>query len=315
MRAPSSSSSLAWASQRAPSADGADVRGGATRPFFTPPRTEFRRAFFEVAGSHLFLHWWFRTQGTGARFSLALLAPLPNEEWGGRSWACQGESAPGFPAHFNSVSASTARRFTGRARALRRNSFCLPHIAFPQEWKSGARSAFLEPLRAGGHFLPFRSSNSNSHWQLKFSNNVALRDYLMSPCARWCGRAVSSSWKLPPRGARRARPGGGERRGRTRPLSQGKAPRPLPLPVGREGRHERGRGENRARKRGERFPAPPPGWITTGFHCCPLLPTAPRAPIRPREGLPGLRSRWGRGNQSRDLWEWRGFLSENLKLL
>lgn len=79
----------------------------------TPPGPASRRASLEVAGRHLFLSWGFGKQRTGTRFTpLALFVPLPHEEWGGRSWACQGESAPGFPAHFNSVSASTARRFT-----------------------------------------------------------------------------------------------------------------------------------------------------------------------------------------------------------
>lgn len=78
----------------------------------TPPGLESRRESLEVAGRHLFLSWGFGKQRTGTRFPPHALAPLPHEERGGRSWASQGESAPGFPAHFNSVSASKARRFT-----------------------------------------------------------------------------------------------------------------------------------------------------------------------------------------------------------
>lgn len=108
---------------------------------------------------------------------------------------------------------------------------------------------------------------------------------MTSPCARWCDRALSSSWKLPPRGARRARPGGGERRGRTRPLSRGRAPHPRPPPrgEGREGKARqgaRGGGESAGHGNGVggQLPAPPPVWRTTGSRCCPLPPTAPRTP-------------------------------------
>lgn len=136
----------------------------------------------------------------------------------------------------------------------------------------------------------------------------------MSPCARWCGRALSSSWKLPPRGARRARPGGGERRRRTRPLSQGKAPRPRPPSRGegregvRGGRERTGHGNG-----GSGFPPHPPPReqrVPAAAPCRPQRP-APHVPVRPREGRPGRRSCWGRGNRSRNLQELTGFLSEN----
>lgn len=101
----------------------------------------------------------------------------------------------------------------------------------------------------------------------------------MSPCARCCGRAVSSSWKLPPRGARRARPGGGERRGRARPLSQGKAP-PPPPPRGEGGEVREGEGRERHGNRGSGFPPHPP-LNNNGF---PLLPPAAHSAPRPLSG-------------------------------
>lgn len=114
MRAPGSFGAQAWVSDRAPRADGADVReGGATRPLLAAPGPERPAARTP---------WWrvitfFSSGGLGSRerkhVSLrCFFRPLPHEKWDGRSWACQGESVPGFPAHFNSVSASTARRFT-----------------------------------------------------------------------------------------------------------------------------------------------------------------------------------------------------------
>lgn len=114
MRAPRSSSSQAWASDRAPSADGADVReGGVTRPLLAPPEPKSPSARTPWWRVVLFSLVGIQVAGKGNTFlSLALFVPLPHEKWDGRSWACQRESAPGFPAHFNSVSASTARRFT-----------------------------------------------------------------------------------------------------------------------------------------------------------------------------------------------------------
>ena len=95
--------------------------------------------------------------------------------------------------------------------------------------------------------------------------------------------SLSSSWKLPPRGARRARPGGGERRGRTRPSVPGEGSAPPPSSRwGGEERRERRRGREGARKRERRLPAPPPAWRTTGSRCCPLPPTAPADPRHSR---------------------------------
>lgn len=143
-----------------------------------------------------------------------------------------------------------------------------------------------ELLSPGCHPLSFRGCDSDSSWQLEFSIKVALRDYLMSPCARWCGRALSSSWKLPPRGARRARPGGG--RGaegtRTPPVpGEGSAPPPS-SPRGGEGRRERGRGGSGARKRGGGAASrPTPRLENNGF---PLLPPAAHSAPHPAP-LPG----------------------------
>lgn len=109
-----------------------------------PPRptgTESRRAPLEVAGCHLFLPGG-GPGGLRSRnrehvsLSGSLRSPPPRRRRG-RSWACQEESAPGFPAHFNSVSAPTARRCTpGRARALRRTRFTSP-TPLPAEGEGG----------------------------------------------------------------------------------------------------------------------------------------------------------------------------------
>ena len=73
MRAPSFCISQACASDRAPSADGADVRGGgARRPFPTPRGLKSGWPSLAVAGRHLFLQCLFGKQGTGA----SLLSPL-----------------------------------------------------------------------------------------------------------------------------------------------------------------------------------------------------------------------------------------------
>lgn len=168
----------------------------------------------------------------------------------------------------------------------------------------GVRTSFPDLFRPGRHSLSFRGSNSDSPWQLEFpSNKGALRDYLMSPCARWCGRALSSSWKLPPRGARRARPGEGSGGDAHAPSPGGGLCAPALLPAGRGGKAREGEGRERGAETGVggRLPAPPPARRTTGSRCCPLPPTAPRAPARPGEGRRGRRSRWGRGNRSRHL--------------
>lgn len=217
---------------------------------------------------------------------------------------CQGESAPGFPAHFNSVSASTARRFTPPGASVPSAG---THSASPTHLSPGMESVtktyFAGLLTPGSHSLSFRSSNSDSFWQLEFSNQVALRDYLTSPCAWWCGRALSSSWKLPPRGARRARPGGGEPRGRTRPLSRGRAPHPRPPPrgEGREGARGGGEGAGHGNGTGGGFPPHPPPReqrVPAAAPCRSRGPAA-RGPARPRQGRRGCLSRQGRGNTSK----------------
>lgn len=144
MRAPSFSSSQAWASDRG-CADGADVgRGGARRPLPTPLGPKFRCASLEVAGRHLFLQWGFRELWKGEHVPLpcSFRSPPPRR-MGGRSWACQGESAPGFPAHFNSVSTSTARRFTppGAPEPSAGTRSPPPH-SFPLECRVGAPTSF-----------------------------------------------------------------------------------------------------------------------------------------------------------------------------
>lgn len=94
-----------------PSGSAPTVRTLAEEEAPRPPRDarppEACRGPLEGAGGHLFLQLGVREPRRGTR-SL----PSPHDERGGRSGACYRESVPGFPAHFNSVSASTARRFT-----------------------------------------------------------------------------------------------------------------------------------------------------------------------------------------------------------
>lgn len=127
------------------------------------------------------------------------------------------------------------------------------------------------------------------------STEDARRNYLTCPCARWCGRALSSSWKLPPRGARRTGRGEGCAR-RAGPLLPGGG---LGVPALRsaEGRGAR-TGEGRARK--PRWgvasrPTPPPEQrVPAAAPCCSPQPGRRRrgAPL-PWEPGPG-RSRTGR---------------------
>lgn len=132
------------------------------------------------------------------------------------------------------------------------------------------------------------------------STEDARRNYLTCPCARWCGRALSSSWKLPPRGARRTGRGEGCAR-RAGPLLPGGG---LGVPALRsaEGRGAR-TGEGRARKpRWGLLPAPP-RLQNNGF---PLLPPAAR---RGLDG--GVGGRRFRGNRARDVLELAGFRSKS----
>lgn len=117
VRAPSARSRQAWASHGSPGADGADGRAGVARPSAvsththtpTPEPDSVPASPLRWRADTCFLS---RDLGVRAGEHVSLLrSPFPHDEWGGRSWAC-GESAPGFPAHFNSVSASAARRFT-----------------------------------------------------------------------------------------------------------------------------------------------------------------------------------------------------------
>lgn len=280
----------------------------------TPPGPESRCASLEVASGHLFLSWEFRKQVTGTHFSpLALFVPLPHEDGVGGPGRVRQSPLRVFPPTLT-LRASTARRFTppGAPEPSAGTCSASPHSSSPTHFSPGMGSGSLDlffraPQAKQPLFCSFRDSNSDSPWQLEFSNKVAVRDYLMSPCARWCGRALSSSWKLPPRGARRTRPGGGERRGRIQPPTvprEGSATPPPPSPRRGEGNCE---GEGRERgtetEGGSGFPPHPPPReqrVPAAAPCRPQRP-APRAPARPREGRPGRRSLWGRGNRSRNL--------------
>lgn len=114
MRAPSSSSSQAWASDRARPAPTVRTLEKEESRYPSSPRRDLRALPRVPHGGASSLFFFSGALGGRERKHVSLLCsfPLPHEKWDGRSWACQGESAPGFPAHFNSVSASTARRFT-----------------------------------------------------------------------------------------------------------------------------------------------------------------------------------------------------------
>lgn len=136
MRAPSSSRSQAWASDRTPSADGADVTGGGdTWPL---PAGTWRPfcASFEVAGRHLFLQWGFRKQGTGTHFSPLLFSfPSPTKNGAGGSGRVKESPLRVFPPTLTLWALYSTRR----VRALRRNSFRLPHTSFSRngKWELG----------------------------------------------------------------------------------------------------------------------------------------------------------------------------------
>lgn len=128
----------------------------------------------------------------------------------------------------------------------------------------------------------------------RLSNEHARRNYLTCPCARWCGRAVSSSWKLPPRGARRTGRGEGCAPSRP-PPSRGRARRPRPPPLSRgEGRAAGGGDGAEAGVGGASRPTPPPERVPAAAPCRSPRPRRRRrgAPL-PWEPGPG-RSRTGR---------------------
>lgn len=241
-----------------------------------PPRDarppEASRGPLEGAGEHLFLQLGVREPRRGTRS-----VPLPHDERGGRFGACYRESAPDFPAHFNSVSASTARRFTpaGAPEPSAGTRCATPsHFPPPPERKVSSHpsspSSVLGPASTL-YFLrvPTRAGPSSSRGTPDSGRAEELLNVSVRPAVR---RARSSSWKLPPRGARRAgRPGGrGARQAPPPHLPGGGLDVPALLPA--EGRGERGRG-GRGSRGGGRFP-PHPASRTTGSRCCPLPPAA-----------------------------------------
>lgn len=133
--------------------------------------------------------------------------------------------------------------------------------------------------------VPTRSGPGSSRGAPDSGRAEELLNVSVRPAVR---RARSSSWKLPPRGARRAgRPGGRGARQAPPPPSRGRARRPRPSPGRGEGRA----GEGRARKpRWGALPAPP-RLQNNGF---PLLPPAAR---RCSDG--GVGGRRCRGNRTR----------------
>lgn len=142
-------------------------------------------------------------------------------------------------------------------------------------------------------------------------NEAARRNYLTCPCARWCGRALSSSWKLPPRGARRTGRGGGVRAEQA-PSFPGEGSASPPSSLLRGG--TRGGRGGRGSRGGGRFP-PHPASRTTGSRCCPLplaaaSTEASGAPL-PWEPDPGL-SRTGRFPRQRTCSHFREACWSNL---
>lgn len=182
----SRSSSQARASDHAPSSDGADVRGGGAWPPSPPRWGRVPPRALQVAGCHLCL------QGGGLRsrnrehvsLSGSSRSPPPRRR-SGRSWACPEESAPGFPAHFNSVSASAARRGAALPGAPEPSAGTRFTSPTPLPAKGGWE---LAPLPRAPQAGPPRPSSSGVQlrqpWQRGCPDEATLRDYLTSPCAR-----------------------------------------------------------------------------------------------------------------------------------
>lgn len=127
-------------------------------------------------------------------------------------------------------------------------------------------------------------------------NEAARRNYLTCPFARWCGRALSSSWKLPPRGARRTGPGGGVRAEQS-PSFPGEGSASPPSSLLRGGtRGGRGGEGAEAEVGGASRPTPPPEQ---------RVPAA--APCRSPQPRRRRRGRRFRGNGTRDFLELAAF--------
>lgn len=159
MRAPSSFSAQAWVSDRAPRADGADVReGGATRPLLAAPgpaRPAARTPWWRVVT-------FFSSGGLGSRerkhVSLrCFFSSPPPRKMGREVLGVSGRVRSGFsrPLQLRERFDCAALHSTGRARALRRNSFRLPHTSFSgnAKWELGPLS-----LRPSGRLSPPISS-------------------------------------------------------------------------------------------------------------------------------------------------------------
>lgn len=227
-----------------------------------PPRDarppEASRGPLEGAGEHLFLQLGVREPRRGTRS-----VPLPHDERGGRFGACYRESAPDFPAHFNSVSASTARRFTpaGAPEPSAGTRCATPsHFPPPPERKVSSHpsspSSVLGPASTL-YFLrvPTRAGPSSSRGAPDSGRAEELLNVSVRPAVR---RARSSSWKLPPRGARRAgRPGGRGARQAPPPTFPGEGSTSPPFSRPRGGASGGGEGAE-AEVGGASRPTPPP---------------------------------------------------------
>lgn len=159
----SPSSSQARAPDHAPSTDGADVRGGGARPP-SPPRWDRVPPRAPPSGG---LPLVSSARGEGGfrsrnrehvSLSGSFRSPPPRRR-SGRSWACPEESAPGFPAHFNSVSAPAARR--GAALHSRARPSPPPALVSPPPRLSPAKGGWeLAPLPRAPQAGPPRPSSS-----------------------------------------------------------------------------------------------------------------------------------------------------------
>lgn len=159
----SPSSSQARAPDHAPSTDGADVRGGGARPP-SPPRWDRVPPRAPPSGGLPLVssaggEGGFRSRNREhVSLSGSFRSPPPRRR-SGRSWACPEESAPGFPAHFNSVSAPAAQR--GAALHSRARPSPPPALVSPPPRLSPAKGGWeLAPLPRAPQAGPPRPSSS-----------------------------------------------------------------------------------------------------------------------------------------------------------
>lgn len=151
----------------APSTDGAHV--GEEEPPRPPRDTRPPEACggpLEGTRGHLFLLWGgVREPRTGTP---VVYLPSPTKSGAGGPGRATEESAPGFPAHFNSVSAWSARRFTppGAPEPSAGTRCATP--SHPPGTESGLSDlSALKSPRPGLHSLSLRGSDPGRPWRLE----------------------------------------------------------------------------------------------------------------------------------------------------